>query len=185
MGGRNYIASETGSLWAFIFGQRAELTPRPLSFSCQRRGGLQGEFCPWDQVRMPSCILGPKENSLCRRVHRQQKQHSSWVGSLSGLHLQPGGRAELQNSSHLPAESTLTTETQERVGLPGVLTEANRITGGTSSSQRQLEHLTPEITRWQKANIRILPTETKNTWHHQKPVIPPQQTLDNPTNHIS
>jgi hypothetical protein len=55
----------------------------------------------------------------------------------------------------LPAESTLTTETQERAGLPGLLTEAKRITGGTSSSQRQLQQLTPEITRWQKANIRI------------------------------
>jgi hypothetical protein len=38
----------------------------------------------------------------------------------------------------LPAESTLTTETQERSRLPGLLTEANRITGGTSSNQRQL-----------------------------------------------
>jgi hypothetical protein len=77
----------------------------------------------------------------------------------------------------LPAESALTTGTQERVGLPEVLTEANRITGGTSSSQRQLEHFTSEITRWQKANVRILLTETKNirtqyahhseSWIHQ------------------
>ena len=43
----------------------------------------------------------------------------------------------LQEES-LPVESTLTTETQERAGLPGQLTEANRTTGGTSSSQRQL-----------------------------------------------
>jgi hypothetical protein len=59
----------------------------------------------------------------------------------------------------LPAESALTTGIQERVGIPGVLTEANSITGGTSSSQRQLEHLTSEITRWRKANVRNLPTE--------------------------
>jgi hypothetical protein len=45
----------------------------------------------------------------------------------------------LQEES-LPAESALTTGTQVRVGLPGVLTEANRITGGSSSSQRHLEH---------------------------------------------
>jgi hypothetical protein len=63
---------------------------------------------------------------------------ASETGSLSGLHLQPGGRTELQFSAHLPAESILTTETKERVGLPGVLTEANRITGGTISSQKQL-----------------------------------------------
>jgi hypothetical protein len=39
----------------------------------------------------------------------------------------------------LPTESTLTTAIQERVGLTGVLTEANRITGGISSRQKQLE----------------------------------------------
>jgi hypothetical protein len=71
----------------------------------------------------------------------------------------------------LPAESALTTGTQERVGLPGMLIEANRITWGTSSSQRQLEHLTQEITRWQKSNIRILITENKTTQHHQNPVL--------------
>jgi hypothetical protein len=38
----------------------------------------------------------------------------------------------------LPAESTLTIEIQERSSHPGILTEANRITGGTSSNQRQL-----------------------------------------------
>ena len=63
--------------------------------------------------------------------------------------------------ARLPTESALTTETQERVGLPRLLTEAVRITGGTSSSQRHLEYLTPEITRWWKANLRNLLTETK------------------------
>jgi DNA anti-recombination protein RmuC len=86
----------------------------------------------------------------------------------------------LQEES-LPAESTLRTETQEKVGLPGVLTEANRIIGGTSSSQRQLEQLTPEITRWRKANIKILLTETKTVHHHQNPALPPQRVLDTPT----
>ena len=38
----------------------------------------------------------------------------------------------------LPAESALTTETQERASLPGLLVENNRITRGTSSNQRQL-----------------------------------------------
>ena len=37
---------------------------------------------------------------------------------------------------------------QKRSGLPGVQAQAYRPTGGTSSSQRQQEHLTPEITRW-------------------------------------
>jgi hypothetical protein len=56
--------------------------------------------------------------------------------------------------------------------------QANRITGGTNSNQRQLKQLTPEITRWRKANIRILLTETKTTQHHQNPVDPQQQVLD-------
>ena len=43
----------------------------------------------------------------------------------------------LQEES-LPAESALTTETQEKASLPGLLIEANRITQGTSSNQRQL-----------------------------------------------
>jgi hypothetical protein len=36
----------------------------------------------------------------------------------------------------LPAKSALTTETQERASLPGLLVENNRITRGTSSNQR-------------------------------------------------
>ena len=43
----------------------------------------------------------------------------------------------LQEES-LPAESALTTETQERASLPGLLIETNRITRGTSSNQKQL-----------------------------------------------
>jgi hypothetical protein len=45
----------------------------------------------------------------------------------------------LQEES-LPVESALTTGTQVRVGLPRVLTEANRITGGSSSNERKLDH---------------------------------------------
>jgi uncharacterized protein YlxW (UPF0749 family) len=39
----------------------------------------------------------------------------------------------------------------------------------------------PEITRWQKANIRIILTETKTTQHHQKLALLPQPVLDTPT----
>jgi hypothetical protein len=49
---------------------------------------------------------------------------------------------------NLPEERTLTTEIQEKSSLPGLLIEAKRITRGTSSNQRQLQQLTPEITRW-------------------------------------
>ena len=58
----------------------------------------------------------------------------------------------LQEES-LPAERTLTTETQERARLPGLLKEANRITGGTSSSHRQLEQLMPEMAKGKSKNL--------------------------------
>ena len=57
----------------------------------------------------------------------------------TGLPLYPGGGAVQQFSVHWSL--------QERAGLSEVLTQAYRFTGGTSSSQRQQEYLTPEITR--------------------------------------
>jgi hypothetical protein len=91
------------------------------------------------------CTPGPSEISLCRRARGLQKHHSFWdrprFGPSSSARKQiraPDLCAPSLSEERWPAESTLTTETQERVGLPRVLTEANRITGGTSSSQRQL-----------------------------------------------
>jgi hypothetical protein len=49
-----------------------------------------------------------------------------------------------------------------------VLTEANRITGGTSSSKRQLEHLKPKITRWRKTNE----TRNQDQWASSEPSTP-------------
>jgi hypothetical protein len=40
---------------------------------------------------------------------------------------------------NLPAKSTLTTETEERSSLPGLLIEANRITGGTTPEKLDLD----------------------------------------------
>jgi hypothetical protein len=48
-------------------GGRAELQTSS-HFSHQRRVSLQGGLCPWDQVRTPSCILGPLETNLHRRA---------------------------------------------------------------------------------------------------------------------
>ena len=56
-----------------------------------------------------------------------------------GLFLQPGGGVDLQSSVHWSY--------QERADLPGVLTQAFRPTGGTSSSQRQQDQTTPETAR--------------------------------------
>jgi hypothetical protein len=56
-----------------------------------------------------------------------------WIGA-------PDCRTPALQEERLPAETALTNGTQVRVGLPGVLTEANRITGESSSNRRQLEH---------------------------------------------
>ena len=151
---------------------------------------LPEESRPPGRALTPGLILYP------RSLRDQTAQESVWVAEARWLlgqgPFRPSSSARKQSwapdlcapslpEESLPAESALTTGTKERVGLPGVLTKANRITGETSSSQRQLEHQTPEITRWLKANVRILLTETKTIHHHQNPVLPPQQVLDNPT----
>jgi hypothetical protein len=104
-------------------------------------------------------------------AHRPQKQKSSWSQGPSCLHLHLGGEAVAQSSVHWSC--------QERAGLPGVLTQAYRLTGGKRSSQRKQEHLIPKITWWWKTNARILPTETRllgiirtQYKHHSKSRIP-------------
>ena len=98
-----------------------------------------------EQVRQPSCVPLPSETSLCRWTCRLQRQHIFWdrpcFGPSSSARRQvwtPDICAPSLQEESLPAESALTTETQERPRLPGLLTEANRITGETSSNQRKL-----------------------------------------------
>ena len=57
----------------------------------------------------------------------------------------------------------------------------NSITGGKGSSQKQRGQVELEITTWQEARVRTQATEIKVTWHHQNPVLPPQQALNLPT----
>ena len=77
-----------------------------------------------------------------------------------------------------PPGSALTPGTQERAGLPGLLTVANRLTGETSSSQRVLEHQ-------RLPDGKILPTETKATQHYQNTVLPLQLVLNTSTHRKS
>jgi hypothetical protein len=97
---------------------------------------------------------------------------ASWIGSLQAFilskeaELRPRPLGNLLARRDLGPESALTTVTQERVGIPGVLKEANRITGGISSIQRQLEHITPEITRRLKAKVRILLHRNQDLLQH-------------------
>ena len=106
-------------------------------------------------------------------VYRTQEQWSSWDRIL----LVTVCTQEL-GLFHGPL---YTGSCQKRPGLSGVLTQAYRPTRGTSSSQRQQDQLTPEITRWWKASTRTLLRETKTTWQHQNPVLLPQQVPDTPT----
>jgi hypothetical protein len=90
----------------------------------------------------PSWFLDPSETRLCRREYGVEKLHS-----FQGRHLfRPSSSARRQvqmpdigapslQEECLPAESTLTTESQERASHPGLLIETNRITGRTSSNQ--------------------------------------------------
>ena len=95
---------------------------------------------PMEKPVEKECIK-PKEMKAGLLRRGQATEATELLGQgPTGLHLQPGGGAVPQPSVHWSC--------QERAGLPGVLTQAYRPTGGTSSSQRQQEHLTPEITRW-------------------------------------
>jgi hypothetical protein len=123
-------------------------------FSGSRHPGTfpaRGEMPAWEgseqpeQVREPSWVPGPSVTSLCRKACRLQRQHIFWdrpcFGSSSSAMRQvqmPERCAPSLQEESLPAKNTLTTETQERAGNPGLLTEANRIIRGTSSNQRQL-----------------------------------------------
>jgi hypothetical protein len=62
---------------------------------------------PRVHVRSPSCIPGLSETSPCRRTFRPKKQQSFLDRAPSGLHPQPGGRAETQTSRHLPHQRTI------------------------------------------------------------------------------
>ena len=147
------------------------VTQSSVHLPYQRSACLQEVSAPGTQVRSPFLFCDSKAVSL-RSVQAAEGTEQLGQGDM-GLHLQSGCGAVLQPSVHWYCH--------ERAGLLRVLKQTYRFRGRTSSSQRQQEHLTPEITRCQKTNARILPTETKTTWHHQNPVLPPQQVLDTPT----
>jgi hypothetical protein len=128
--------------------------------------------------------LGQTVLFLCRSCNFFLKNKLQGTATVQQLGKDPFGC-----HLHLGAEAVPQTYVHrlhwERDGLPGVLTQAYRPTGRTSSSQRQQDHLTPEVTRWQKASARTLPTEIKGTWHHKNPVLPSHQVLHTSTHQKS
>jgi hypothetical protein len=87
-----------------------------------------------DHHFLSSDFLSQTQPESHRLQAEQLRQGPSW------LHLHPGGGVDPQSSVHWSY--------QERAGFTEVLRWAYRHTGGTSSSQRQQKHLTPEFTKW-------------------------------------
>jgi hypothetical protein len=59
--------------------------------------------------------------------------------------------------------------------------DSTEITGRTDSNQIYRGQGALEIIRWWEASIRTEEIETKVTWHHQNPNLPPWQVLDKPS----
>jgi hypothetical protein len=140
----------------------------------KRRACLLEVSDPGTQVRSLFSLQWLSKVSTLRWARASEVAEQLWQ-ALMVLHLLPEGEAVPKPSVHWSC--------QERAGLPWVLTQAYRLKVRTSSTQSQQEHLTPEITKWQKANTRVWPTETKTTWHHKKQVLIPQRVLNNPKTH--
>jgi hypothetical protein len=83
-----------------------------------------------EHLGKPSWFPDPSETSLRRPCFRPSSSARRQVQI-------PDICAPSLQEESLPAESAQTTETQERSSLTGLLIKANRITGETSSNQRQ------------------------------------------------
>lgn len=112
---------------------------------CQRRGVRPTQGSLSQHLGETSWFLDPAETTLCRWECGLQKLHIFWDKPC----FRPSSSARRQvqtpdicptflQDKSLPEESALTTETQERASHSGLLIEANRITRGTISNQRQL-----------------------------------------------
>jgi hypothetical protein len=131
--------------------------PELLRQSSFRAPDIRAPFLP--EKRCPPCPGGLYHSTWGRHLGSKipprlvctgesvnyRSYTNSWTSSVSG----PSSSARKQvrmpdicppslQEESLPAESALTTETQERSSLPDLLIEANGITRGTSSNQRQL-----------------------------------------------
>jgi hypothetical protein len=115
----------SGSRYPGTFPTRGEVAAWEGSDCWSRR---ESHLVSW-VLQRPVCA---GERTECRG------NASNGTGPVSSLHLQQEAGLSSRPLCTFPAESTLTTEIQVKAGLPGCLTKANRITGGTSSTQRQL-----------------------------------------------
>jgi hypothetical protein len=103
-----------------------------------------GTFTQWIPTQLLKTMNSTLLSSDCLSqdqpgAHKAKRAVEQLGQGPSVLHQYPGVGAVSHTSVHWSY--------QGRAGLPGVLTQAHRPKGGTSSSQRQ-----QEITRWQKAS---------------------------------
>jgi hypothetical protein len=152
---------------------RAELSiPR----SCQERAGLPRVLKHLRaQVRPPILLKFLTQEG----PHPKPSGHRSQGTARDSQIQDPSGFCLCPWADHVP-QLSIPKFVLKRTALPGVLT--NKLTGGTRHSQRQQNHLTPQITRWWDASKA---TETKAIWHHQNPVLSSQQSLGIPTHQKS
>jgi hypothetical protein len=131
-----------------------ELILRPLCTS-PARGELAYREAVTLGLRWDRHLLSQvSQRPFCSGEHSECRSNSFLDRVPSGIHSDPGGWADLQSSVHLPCQRWACTQWvlwplgHKRELNSQKCWEANRNTGGASSSQRHLEHLTPEITRW-------------------------------------
>jgi hypothetical protein len=98
----------------------------------------------WPDQSHKAFRLAPALGHLGRGVSREDSPHElrtsgDWNTTSARRQVRrPDIWAPSLQEESLPAETVLTTETQERASLSVLLIEANRIRRGTSSNQRQL-----------------------------------------------
>jgi hypothetical protein len=114
-------------------------------------------------------IPGPRGTLTKPSGHRNQRNSQGQDPSSFCLHPRAEPVPQLSILEFLP----------EKTGLTGVLT--HRFAGERIHNQRQNDQLIPEITKcFARQGQEHKQQKPRLFWHHQNPVLPPQQALDTP-----
>jgi hypothetical protein len=144
----------------------------------KRRGDHLGGLWPPEKVREQSCVLGPLEISLCRWEHRLQRTHLLWQTLFRAFIFsqeevwRPDSCAYSLQEESLSEESTLTTKTQKRAGLPGKLTEAKRLKGETGESETPITTIARDY-QMVKGKFKNLTNRNQDRSPSREPALPP------------
>jgi hypothetical protein len=139
---------------------------------------------PWTQVRLPFSIRGLSETGPYKRALRSQKQQSFLDRVPSAFIFSQEVWLMLSHLGTFPARGEFASRecsdprTQERADVPEVLKEANRLTGGTSSIQRQLEYLTVRDYQVAKGKCKKLTSRNQDHSASSEPSTPTTMNLE-------